>query len=64
LKRCFDELLELAEKPNGVQPKMAKRLENLFAPIENAANEIREHKRRRTNPRTWKDSTQNTMYLD
>ncbi|KAJ7440656.1 hypothetical protein B0H11DRAFT_1750607, partial [Mycena galericulata] len=64
LKRCFEELLEVAENPIGVQPKMAARLDHLFRPIENAANEIRDHKRRRKNPRTWKDSTQNTMFLD
>ncbi|KAJ7716730.1 hypothetical protein DFH07DRAFT_762323, partial [Mycena maculata] len=64
LKRCFEELLEVAENPKGIQPQMATRLDHLFQPIENAANEIRAHKRRRTNPRTWKDSTQNTMFVD
>ncbi|KAJ7440481.1 hypothetical protein B0H11DRAFT_1750770, partial [Mycena galericulata] len=64
LKRCFAELIEIAENPTGVQPKMANRLDHLFSPIETAANEIQEHKRRRKNPRTWKDSTPNTMFLD
>jgi hypothetical protein len=64
LKCCFDDLMEIMDNPKGVQPKMAARLEHLFAPIETAANDIHAHKRRRTRARTWKDSTPNTMFLD
>jgi hypothetical protein len=56
--------MEIAENANGVQPKMAAKLEQLFTPIEKAADNIRAHKHHQTNPCTWKDSTQNTMFLD
>ncbi|KAJ7574254.1 hypothetical protein C8J56DRAFT_803234, partial [Mycena floridula] len=64
LKRCFDEMLETAGVPGGVHPKMAKILDRVFTQVEQVGGDIRRDKHRRTMPRTWKDSTPNTQYLD
>ncbi|KAJ7927676.1 hypothetical protein B0H13DRAFT_1598446, partial [Mycena leptocephala] len=64
LKRCFDSLMSVIEKPGGVHPKMAKVLETVFDKVERVGGDIGAHKRRKTSQRTWKDSNGNTLYLD
>ena len=48
----------------GVHPKMGSVLEGVFGRIERVGGDVGKNKRRRTSPHTWKDSTQNTMFLD
>ena len=62
--RCFDDLLEVAQLPSGMHPKMATVLEDVFGPLERIGNEIGQEKRHKTNPQTWKDSSRNTLYLN
>jgi hypothetical protein len=57
-------MLGAVDNSCGVHPKMASQLENVFERIEKVGGDIREDKRRRKMPRTWADSTENTMYLD
>jgi hypothetical protein len=57
-------MLGAVDSPGGVHPKMASQLENVFERIEKVGGDIGEDKRRRKMPRTWADSTENTMYLD
>ncbi|KAJ7800077.1 hypothetical protein B0H14DRAFT_2387567, partial [Mycena olivaceomarginata] len=64
LKRCFDSVMSVIKKPGGVHPKMAKGLQKVFDKVEKVGGDIRAHKRRRTSLCTWKDSNENTMYLD
>jgi hypothetical protein len=56
--------MSVIKKPGGVHPKMAKGLQKVFDKVEKVGGDIRAHKRRRTSLRTWKDSNENTMYLD
>ncbi|KAJ7572445.1 hypothetical protein C8J56DRAFT_1081956, partial [Mycena floridula] len=64
LKRCLDDMLDTATAPGGVHPKMAKVLDKVFTQIEKVGGDIGANKRRRTMPRTWKDSNANTLFLD
>jgi hypothetical protein len=64
LKRRFDVLLEVAEQPAGVHPKMGAILDEVFKRVDQIGSEIDEHRHKRMMPRTWKDGTVNTMYLD
>jgi hypothetical protein len=64
LKRCFANILSIAEAPAGVHPKMADVLENVFKPLREVGGDIGRQKHRRTSQRTWKDSNGNTMFLD
>ncbi|KAJ6607443.1 hypothetical protein B0H10DRAFT_2071742 [Mycena sp. CBHHK59/15] len=57
-------MMELLENPRGVHPKMAKVLEKTCSKLEKVGGDIGRDKRRRTNPRTWADNNENTMYLD
>jgi hypothetical protein len=57
-------MMAVVERPGGVNAKMAKVLEKAFVKIESIGGDIGKHKRRRTSQRTWKDSNQNTMYLE
>ncbi|KAF8173407.1 hypothetical protein K438DRAFT_1772211 [Mycena galopus ATCC 62051] len=41
LKRCFDSLMTVIEKPGGVHPKMAKILEAVFDKVEKVGGNIR-----------------------
>ncbi|KAJ7432626.1 hypothetical protein B0H11DRAFT_1759960, partial [Mycena galericulata] len=64
LKRCFETMMEVMQDPCGVHPKMAKVLEKTVAPVERVGADIHRDKRRRTNPCTWADNNENTMFLD
>jgi hypothetical protein len=39
-------------------------MEDVFVKVEKVGGDIGKHKKKRKNPRTWKDSTPNTVYLD
>ena len=64
IRECFEEILEVTSQP-GVHNKMAAIVEDIFAKVEKVTvdGDIGKHKKRK-NPRTWKDSTPNTVYLD
>jgi hypothetical protein len=64
LRECFDEILDAAASQSGVHHKMAAAMEDVFVEIEKVGGNIGKHKKKRKNPRTWKDSTPNTVYLD
>ncbi|KAJ7694764.1 hypothetical protein B0H17DRAFT_931272, partial [Mycena rosella] len=64
LKRSFASLMAVIEAPGGVHSKMAKVLEKVFEKVERVGGDIGAHKRRRTSQRTWKDSNDNTLFLD
>ncbi|KAJ7731689.1 hypothetical protein DFH07DRAFT_968683 [Mycena maculata] len=64
LKRCFDTSMEVMDDPRGVHPKMARVLEKTWASVEKVGGDIHRDKRRRTNPHTWADNNENTMFLD
>jgi hypothetical protein len=63
-KRRFEELLEVAGASGGVHQKMAQRLNTVFDRVDSIGSDIGKYKRRRVSQRTWKDSNQNTLYLD
>ncbi|KAJ7801578.1 hypothetical protein B0H14DRAFT_2386233, partial [Mycena olivaceomarginata] len=64
VKRCFDEIFDAMHNPRGVHPSMGKIFEGVAGKIETVGGDIGKNKRRRTNPRTWKEHNGNTMYLD
>ncbi|KAJ7200341.1 hypothetical protein GGX14DRAFT_372251, partial [Mycena pura] len=64
LKECLDEVIAQMENPRGVHPKLAKILDGLANKVEDVGGELAQDRKRRTNARTWKDNTANTMYLD
>ena len=65
LKRCLDELLGCYDNARGgAHPKAAREFEKVFGALEKVGGEVGENKRRRTGARTWKDHTNNTMYID
>ena len=57
-------MMAVVEGQGGVHPKMAAILNKAFMGVKKVGGDIRKHKRRRLNQRTWKDSNSNTMYLD
>jgi hypothetical protein len=57
-------MIAVVEGQGGVHPKMAGILNKVFMGIKKVGGDIRRHKRRCLNQRTWKDSNSNTMYLD
>ena len=57
-------MLATAASKTGIHPKMGSVLDDVFRKVEKVGGDIGEHKRRRKNPETWKDSTKNTLYLD
>ncbi|KAF8888894.1 hypothetical protein BDZ89DRAFT_955967 [Hymenopellis radicata] len=63
-KRCFEDMLGVAQSKTGVHPKMGKILRDIFGRVEDVGGDIGREKRRRTGSRTWKDSTQNTLFMD
>lgn len=56
-------MMEAASASEGVHPALAKHLDKVFKGVEHVGGDISRAKRRRTNPRTWKDSTAVTLYL-
>ncbi|KDR83833.1 hypothetical protein GALMADRAFT_110768 [Galerina marginata CBS 339.88] len=64
LKRCFEDMLIESSHGTGVHPKMGSILDNVFKQVERVGGDIGKHKRRRHNPKTWKDSNKNTLYLN
>lgn len=56
--------MDLLDSPQGVHPKLATVLESAFVKVEKIGGDIGKDKRRRTNPRTWEDNNENTLYLD
>ncbi|SJL10785.1 uncharacterized protein ARMOST_14179 [Armillaria ostoyae] len=64
LERCYDDMMGVATSKRGVHPKMTRALRKVFDVITEVGSDIGKEKRRRTMPRTWKDSTPNTLYLD
>lgn len=64
LKRCFSDMMAVAERQGGVHPKMAGVLDKVFKGVKKVGGDIGKNKRRRICQRTWKDSNSNTMYLD
>ncbi|KDR65420.1 hypothetical protein GALMADRAFT_260202 [Galerina marginata CBS 339.88] len=58
-------MLETAGSSGGMHPKMGSILDEVFQKVEKVGGDIGKHKRRRKNPKTWKDSNKkNTLYLD
>jgi hypothetical protein len=57
-------MLAAAGASAGVHPKMSSILNNVFEKVEKVGGDIGKHKRRRKNPETWKDSNENTLFLD
>ncbi len=57
-------MLEVASAAGGVHPKMANILGDVFDRVEDVGGDVGHKKRRRTRSRTWKDSTQNTLFMD
>ncbi|KAF8222241.1 hypothetical protein L208DRAFT_1323711 [Tricholoma matsutake] len=51
-------------QPGGLHPKMADIVESVLAKIEKVGGDIGQHKPRWLCQCTWKDSNNNTMYLD
>ncbi|KAF8991914.1 hypothetical protein BDZ89DRAFT_973614, partial [Hymenopellis radicata] len=64
LKRCFDDMIGITSSSSGVHPSMAKVLLGVFNRVEDIGGDIGREKRRRPGSRTWKDSTENTLFLD
>ncbi|KAK0433371.1 hypothetical protein EV421DRAFT_1718725, partial [Armillaria borealis] len=60
----FDEICSVAFNKKGVHVKMAEILRRTFKDITEVGDDIYQDKRRRTMPRTYKDTTVNTMFLD
>jgi hypothetical protein len=48
----------------GLHPKMGSILDVVFRQVEKVGSDLGKHKRRRKSPQTWKDSNENTLYLD
>jgi hypothetical protein len=57
-------LAQIIDHPTGVHRKLKRRVESVLAPAFRFAHEITEHNARRKRPRTWKDSTSNTMFAN
>ena len=51
-------------QPGGLHPKMADIVESVLANVEKVGEDIGQHKQRWLSQHTWKDSNDNTMYLD
>ncbi|GBB88866.1 hypothetical protein RclHR1_15490008 [Rhizophagus clarus] len=63
-KNLLKETLDLLDESINL-PQRKKWLENIssnFIPLEQMVQQIKEHKRQLTMPRTWKDKTKNTFY--
>jgi hypothetical protein len=56
--------MDVVSSPAGIHPKLSGTLEKVFAHLQHIGGEIGREKRRKTMPRTWRDSTQSTMFLD
>jgi hypothetical protein len=64
LKRCFEDMLIASSSSAGLHPKMGDILDHVFRQVEKVGSDLGKHKRRRKSPQTWKDSNENTLYLD
>jgi hypothetical protein len=57
-------MIEEAGTSAGVHPKLAGKMDEIFKLVEHVGGDIGREKRRRTNPRTWADSTDVTLYMN
>ena len=55
------EIVQEQENSNNIQ--WAEAVQKSFEGIENLVRDIKSYKKRKTNPRTWKDHNRHTMYL-
>ncbi|KAJ3720548.1 hypothetical protein C8R42DRAFT_666218 [Lentinula raphanica] len=60
----FTALAKMAKSSQGVHPKLGKILKRMFNEVDKVGGAAVGEKRRRTMPRTFKDSNEVTMYMD
>ncbi|EJD32423.1 hypothetical protein AURDEDRAFT_77679, partial [Auricularia subglabra TFB-10046 SS5] len=63
LQEDFNCILDVLRQPQGLHPKLSKRMSLFLSPLHSFAHDVRQAKRRRTSERTY-DATANTMFLD
>ncbi|KAF5389057.1 hypothetical protein D9757_004922 [Collybiopsis confluens] len=57
-------MLGIIKQSQGVHPKLGKILKRAFDELNKTGKDITKEKRRRTTPRTWKDSNSVTLFMD
>ncbi|KAF5346609.1 hypothetical protein D9757_014284 [Collybiopsis confluens] len=57
-------MLGIIKQSQGVHPKLGKILKRAFDKLNKTGKDITKEKRRRTTPRTWKDSNSVTLFMD
>lgn len=63
-RKALEDMLDAAEQPQGVHPKLGRQLKRTFEDVNKIGGALGKDKRRRTNPRTWKDSNKVTLYCN
>jgi len=63
MKRSFDTIMEIAQQPGGLHPALLEQLNTAINPADKILTTVESFKKRRTNPRTYKDTDNITMWL-
>ena len=66
IENCLNQALSIIVREQHLlnNHKWIKAVDKNFNGVQNVVNDITKFNRRITNPRTWKDSTNSTMYLE
>ncbi|KAJ3964228.1 hypothetical protein EV361DRAFT_812418, partial [Lentinula raphanica] len=63
-EKAIHAMLDTIRQPQGVHPQLAHILKRTLDDVKRVGGDMIKEKKRRTMPRTWKDSNSTTLYMD